>query len=60
MPHQARPLSCFFLILLDIFRFVAAKELLAASFQHYLYHRGCVEQRNPVNTRGIKRPMDAA
>jgi hypothetical protein len=42
------------LILLEISRFVAAKELSAASFQQYLYHRGCVGQRYPVNTRGIK------
>jgi len=30
------------LFLLEISRFVAAKELPAASFQHYVYHRGCV------------------
>jgi hypothetical protein len=30
------------LILLENFPFGAAKELSAASFQHYLYHRGCV------------------
>jgi hypothetical protein len=45
---------CIILILLEIFRSGAAKELSAASFQHYLYHRGCVGQRDPVNTRGIK------
>ncbi|MEN6306714.1 MAG: hypothetical protein ABFD91_03080 [Anaerohalosphaeraceae bacterium] len=32
--------TIFILILLEIFRFGAAKELSAASFQHQLYHRG--------------------
>jgi len=35
-------------------RFVAAKELSAASFQQQLYPRGCTGLRDPASTRDTK------